>query len=151
MFVEEGFRIRFANGETIDFYADNAAQKTEWMRVLAEVIGKPGSSSGSSGEAQRGWTELVLRREQKHGFSRKPLPSGSVKRKDVNNASHSEAEAERPSSEQGAKRSMLDMGSGSAAAPPPPVQKDQSPTKAARMRTQMGQAERRAKTRSMMF
>ncbi|KAK0939129.1 Bud site selection protein bud4, partial [Friedmanniomyces endolithicus] len=26
-YVEEGFRIRFANGETIDFYAESAALK----------------------------------------------------------------------------------------------------------------------------
>jgi hypothetical protein len=31
MFVEEGFRIRFANGEVIDFYADSAAEKDGWM------------------------------------------------------------------------------------------------------------------------
>ena len=60
MFVEEGFRIRFANGEVIDFYADSAAAKDEWMKVLCEVVGK-GASSGT--QAKR-WTEMVLKREK---------------------------------------------------------------------------------------
>lgn len=61
MFVEEGFRIRFGNGEVIDFYADSAADKDSWMRVLSESVGK--GSSSSSGQAKQ-WTELVLRRER---------------------------------------------------------------------------------------
>ncbi|KIW15667.1 hypothetical protein PV08_05716 [Exophiala spinifera] len=62
MFVEEGFRIRFANGEVIDFYADSTAEKEQWMVALAQVVGKnvPGSSP-----QVKGWTELVLRREKK--------------------------------------------------------------------------------------
>ena len=60
MFVEEGFRIRFANGEVIDFYADSAAAKNEWMKVLCEVVGK-GASSGT--QAKR-WTDMVLKREK---------------------------------------------------------------------------------------
>jgi PH domain len=59
MFVEEGFRIRFANGEVIDFYADSAAAKDEWMKVLCEVVGKHPSSV-----ALKGWTEMVLKREK---------------------------------------------------------------------------------------
>ena len=57
MFVEEGFRVRFANGEIIDFYADSTADKEGWMRVLAEVVGKDTKSS-------RRWTEVVLKRER---------------------------------------------------------------------------------------
>jgi hypothetical protein len=60
MFVEEGFRIRFANGEVIDFYADSAAAKGEWMKALCEIVGK-GASSGT--QAKR-WTEMVLKREK---------------------------------------------------------------------------------------
>lgn len=58
-YVEEGFRIRFANGETIDFYADKAVDKEEWMAVLSQVIGKadPGKKAAS-------WTDLVLAREK---------------------------------------------------------------------------------------
>ncbi|KKK17778.1 hypothetical protein AOCH_004106 [Aspergillus ochraceoroseus] len=60
MFVEEGFRIRFGNGEVIDFYADSAADKEGWMQVLAETVGK-----GTVGNSQvKPWTELVLKRER---------------------------------------------------------------------------------------
>ena len=62
MFVEEGFRIRFANGEVIDFYADSATEKDEWMKVLSEVVGKSPQSS-SSGHS-KGWTDMVLKREK---------------------------------------------------------------------------------------
>lgn len=61
MFVEEGFRIRFANGEVIDFYAENAAQKDEWMAALSQVVGKQvATPSGSA----KGWTEMVMKREK---------------------------------------------------------------------------------------
>ncbi|KAF4585624.1 GTP binding protein (Bud4) [Ophiocordyceps camponoti-floridani] len=66
MFVEEGFRIRFNNGEVIDFYADTAADKEAWMRVLSEVVGR-GESDEVVGEGVRSrakWCELVLRREE---------------------------------------------------------------------------------------
>jgi len=53
MFVEEGFRMRFANGETIDFYADSAAEKDGWMKALAEVVGKDPTRNKS-------WTDIVL-------------------------------------------------------------------------------------------
>lgn len=53
MFVEEGFRIRFANGETIDFYADSATEKDGWMKALAEVVGKDSVKA-------KAWTDLVL-------------------------------------------------------------------------------------------
>jgi hypothetical protein len=58
MFVEEGFRIRFNNGEVIDFYADRAADKEGWMKVLDGCIGKEGA--GSRG----GWCDIVLKREE---------------------------------------------------------------------------------------
>jgi hypothetical protein len=57
-FVEEGFRIRFANGETIDFYADNAEDKEGWMAVLSRTVGK-------SATVGKGWCQLVLARERK--------------------------------------------------------------------------------------
>jgi hypothetical protein len=62
MFVEEGFRIRFGNGEVIDFYADSTAHKEEWMQALSQVVGK-GVQSGSA--PIKGWTEAVLKREKK--------------------------------------------------------------------------------------
>lgn len=61
MFVEEGFRIRFGNGEVIDFYADSGSEKEGWMRVLGETVGK-GYSAGSG--QVKAWTELVLKREK---------------------------------------------------------------------------------------
>ena len=57
MFVEEGFRVRFANGETIDFYADSAAEKDGWMKVLSEVVGKDTNKPKS-------WTDLVLAKQR---------------------------------------------------------------------------------------
>ena len=57
MFVEEGFRVRFANGEVIDFYADSAADKAGWMRALADVVGREARAANS-------WTGLVLARER---------------------------------------------------------------------------------------
>jgi len=61
MFVEEGFRIRFANGEVIDFYADSPSEKEGWMKVLCETVGK-GYAAGSG--QVKPWTELVLRHEK---------------------------------------------------------------------------------------
>ena len=56
MFVEEGFRIKFGNGETIDFYADSAEGKREWMQVLGETIG--------GGQENRTWCEIILNKEK---------------------------------------------------------------------------------------
>ena len=67
MFVEEGFRIRFGNGETIDFYAESAANKDDWMKALGDAIGKDGS-----GSAQRAWTSLVLAKEAQQGRTTQP-------------------------------------------------------------------------------
>lgn len=62
MFVEEGFRIRFMNGESIDFYADNPAQKEQWMKVLSEAVrARIGASSTA------GWVDIVLARERTMG------------------------------------------------------------------------------------
>ena len=67
MFVEEGFRIRFGNGECIDFYADSAEDKKSWMKVLCETIGR--SSEG------KGWCHMVLKKEkQAIEFAAKSTP-----------------------------------------------------------------------------
>ncbi|KAF9886572.1 Bud site selection protein bud4 [Aspergillus nanangensis] len=74
MFVEEGFRIRFGNGEVIDFYADSPADKDGWMSVLADAVGK-----GSSGGGQvKPWTELVLKRERSTKTRRDTVDRHSV-------------------------------------------------------------------------
>jgi hypothetical protein len=66
MFVEEGFRIRFNNGEVIDFYADTAEDKDGWLKVMSEIVGRgdgqDDESSGSGGRKK--WCELVLKREE---------------------------------------------------------------------------------------
>lgn len=69
-YVEEGFRLRFANGETIDFYADNKERKEEWMVALTQVVGKADQSQKASR-----WTDLVLARERAEGGAGRPASS----------------------------------------------------------------------------
>ncbi|KAI1330413.1 DUF1709-domain-containing protein [Xylariaceae sp. FL0255] len=65
MFVEEGFRIRFNNGEVIDFYADTPEDKEGWMQVLGDLIGRGGDDEDASGvNCRRQWCELILKREE---------------------------------------------------------------------------------------
>lgn len=72
MFVEEGFRIRFANGETIDFYADSAAAKDDWMKVLAEVVGKDTNKPKT-------WTDLVLAKQRATASRASQAQQGQIK------------------------------------------------------------------------
>ena len=65
MFVEEGFRIRFANGEVIDFYADSAKDKDVWMGVLSRAVGQ----ESAAGHA---WCDAVLAHEKTNGSQHKP-------------------------------------------------------------------------------
>lgn len=62
MFVEEGFRIRFGNGEVIDFYADNREDKEAWMAVLARVVGAEHGPGGA-----KKWCQMVIRKERLEG------------------------------------------------------------------------------------
>ena len=71
MFVEEGFRIRFNNGEVIDFYADTGADKEGWMKVLDGCVGKEGDVKGN-------WCDLVLRREE--SLKRRGEPGAAIGR-----------------------------------------------------------------------
>lgn len=65
MFVEEGFRIRFNNGEMIDFYADTAEDKEGWMRILSDILGRDSSMDEASGVRSRAkWCDVVLKREE---------------------------------------------------------------------------------------
>jgi hypothetical protein len=63
MFVEEGFRLRFANGEVIDFYADTREQKEGWMKVLVETVGRDLATN-------KGWAAMVLEKERKDKAAR---------------------------------------------------------------------------------
>lgn len=77
MFVDEGFRIRFLNGEIIDFYADEAESKQEWVKALVKVIESVAENkvkdaatqqekANMSGGTERikPWVELVLERKK---------------------------------------------------------------------------------------
>ena len=72
MYLEEGFRLRFANGETIDFYADSVAEKDDWMKVLCDVVGK---DTGKS----KGWMDIVMARRKKDAAKPAALQQDSVK------------------------------------------------------------------------
>lgn len=56
MFLEEGFRIKFADGEAIDFYATNRSEKQKWIKVLGDTIGKVPKIHP--------WTQIVLSAEK---------------------------------------------------------------------------------------
>jgi hypothetical protein len=68
MFVEEGFRLRFNNGEVIDFYADTAEDKEGWMKVLGDICGRAGTTDddydAQGVNSKKKWCELVLKREE---------------------------------------------------------------------------------------
>ncbi|KAF4548773.1 PH domain-containing protein 1 [Elsinoe fawcettii] len=78
-FVEEGFRLRFSNGETIDFYADSTAQKDEWMVALSQALGRPGSASGKAAK----WTDLVLAQEAKKNSASAPAKAKDAAKPDI--------------------------------------------------------------------
>ena len=71
MFVEEGFRIRFANGEVIDFYADSAEEKRGWQKILSETIGHVPDS--------RGWCQVILAKETKARAEREKKDAATEK------------------------------------------------------------------------
>ena len=127
MFVEEGFRIRFANGETIDFYADSAAEKDEWMKVLADVVGK------DSGKA-KSWTEVVLAKQRAKASRAAPAEHGHQKAPPTRSAPPTPAKQRSPS-----KRHS------NQAFAPPPVQKDPRHPASGQRRADA------SKTRSMVF
>lgn len=89
MFVEEGFRIRFANGEIIDFYADSAAEKEDWMTALSEVVGKDPDKAKS-------WTDLVLRKQRAMAAHTKRGDLGHTKTSPAKQAPTSSAKSAPP-------------------------------------------------------
>ncbi len=125
MFVEEGFRVRFANGETIDFYADGAEKKDGWMKVLADTVGKE--------SAVKGWTDMVLAKERAERSKTGQAPATEGRKRVPSTATKSVP----------ATPSRLSVA-------PPPVEK--SPRHSVQQQQfQQQQKERQAKTRSMIF
>lgn len=127
MFVEEGFRIRFANGETIDFYADSAAAKDDWMKVLADVVGKDTSKPKT-------WTDLVLAKRRSAAARTTQVQQGQMK----------PPAASRPTT--APNRSAPPTPSKHLSQPPAPVMPQKSPR-----RSEAGPRRDSAKTRSMVF
>lgn len=127
MFVEEGFRIRFANGETIDFYADSAAAKDDWMKVLADVVGKDTSKPKT-------WTDLVLAKRRSAATRTTQVQQGQMK-------------GPAPSRPRTAPNgSIPPTPSKHLSQPPAPVMPQKSPR-----RSEAGPRRDSAKTRSMVF
>jgi hypothetical protein len=56
IYLQEGFRVWFGNGEVIDFRADTKEEKREWVNVLQGVVGKV--------PLRKEWAEAVLLREK---------------------------------------------------------------------------------------
>ncbi|KAF2126029.1 DUF1709-domain-containing protein [Dothidotthia symphoricarpi CBS 119687] len=153
MFVEEGFRIRFANGEVIDFYADNCEQKEGWMKVLSETVGK----DIASGKA---WTNMVLDKERREKAARSqaastpssiPLPGQAIpfKPHHQRTQSHDVVGTGRPGSTSPVKTQMRPQ---SSYGPVPPA-KDPRHAPAPKQRDGAGhsQSGRREQVRSMIF
>lgn len=68
MFADEGFRIRFGNGEIIDFYADDGEAKRRWVEKLGDVMGLPKAKEGTTTteeEQQPKPAELLQQSKQK--------------------------------------------------------------------------------------
>ena len=136
MFVEEGFRVRFANGEVIDFYADSRADKESWMRALAEVVGKDNKSA-------RNWTEIVLKRER--------VAATRAARAQPTNAVGMKSAPSTPAAKQSSPQKVSYSRPLSQQQGPRPNSSDKPLPSKGRDPRSMAPAERRQKTRSMMF
>lgn len=123
MFVEEGFRIRFANGETIDFYADSAEEKDGWMKVLSDVVGKDTNKP-------KQWTDLVLAKHRATASKAASADHGPFKATPNHSAPPTPAKAD-------TRRSYA----------PPPVEKDPRHSMIEQRRANNAQK----KTKSMIF
>lgn len=132
MFVEEGFRIRFANGETIDFYADSAAEKDGWMKMLAEVVGKDTNKPKT-------WTDLVLAKQRATASRATQVQQGQIKTQAAKQGA-----TPRPAAPPA--RSAPPTPSKHFSHPPAPTMPQKSPR-----RSDASQRRDSAKTRSMVF
>lgn len=156
MFVEEGFRIRFANGEVIDFYADSAEQKNGWMKVLSETVGKDIAGG-------RGWADMVLEKERREKIRAQAAPQ-LAQAKALRESAHANAQhqQQRPRSHEGTGSKSMPSSpvkprhsrtQSHAPAPPPPIEKDprHKAATAPRQRDAQSKAARRDQVRSMIF
>ncbi|KAJ5788223.1 hypothetical protein N7457_003213 [Penicillium paradoxum] len=144
MFVEEGFRIRFGNGEVIDFYADSPADKEGWLRVMSEAVGK-GSTSGNG--AIKPWADLVLKRERSmktsNGAAARRPPSG------IPVAPAAPAAQPSPTRHRNSAMMAPPSSAGSVASAPQPSRPRHKHTQS---QPEIGSVDaRRQKTRSLMF
>jgi hypothetical protein len=146
MFVEEGFRIRFANGEVIDFYADSTAQKEEWMKVLSQCVGKDVAGS-------KGWTEMVLdkeRREKSRSAAAPQLAQAKALKESANGTL--QFQPPRPRSHEGVGSKSVpnspvkSHSRTQSHAPPPPPKNGAQPRQ-----RDAGKLNRRDQVRSMIF
>ncbi|OCL13248.1 DUF1709-domain-containing protein [Glonium stellatum] len=139
MFVEEGFRIRFANGEVIDFYADNAEQKAGWMKVLSETVGKDVGGT-------KAWTEMVLEKERKEKNQAPQLAQAKALREQGGqHRPRSQPQPNERASSKSAPSSPQKWSQREAQQPPPPpIEKDLRHTSPRR-------TARRDQVRSMIF
>jgi hypothetical protein len=154
MFVEEGFRIRFANGEVIDFYADSREQKEGWMKVLSECVGKDIAGG-------RGWAEMVLDKERKEKRSQpEPLQAKPKRESNAMNGALQRPRSHEGHGSQSVPSSPVKRPSHSRtkshvpSAAPPPIEKDEqhkSSTAPRRKEVPGGVANRRDQVRSMIF
>ena len=144
MFVEEGFRIRFANGETIDFYADSAAEKDGWMKVLSEVVGKDTSKPKT-------WTDIVMAKRAAEAARAAKAQQALLK---VANAQQAQLKAGHGSAKQAPMRSAPPTPAKNFAYPsqaPPTPEKNPRRSDAGHRRSDIAQRRDPAKTRSMIF
>ncbi|KAF2875287.1 GTP binding protein-like protein Bud4 [Massariosphaeria phaeospora] len=154
MFVEEGFRIRFANGEVIDFYADSTAEKEGWMKVLLETVGKDIAGN-------KGWSDMILEKERKEKTQAKGAPPLAQAKAPRENFNASGAQPPRPRSHEGVgSRSMPSSPvkpshsrtQSHAPQPPPPIEKDARHKASTNPRAREGaKSGRRDQVRSMIF
>ena len=148
MFVEEGFRIRFANGEVIDFYADSTEQKEGWMKVLVDCVGKDVAGG-------KGWADMVLEKERRDKVRSQLAPQLAQAKALKENAN---TNAPRPRSHEGHTGSksvptspVKHARTQSHAPAPPPVEKDWRHQPGTPRQRDAVQAERRKQIRSMII
>ncbi|KAH7408610.1 hypothetical protein DE146DRAFT_383332 [Phaeosphaeria sp. MPI-PUGE-AT-0046c] len=157
MFVEEGFRIRFANGEVIDFYADTREAKEGWMKVLAETVGQDIA-------AKKGWISMILEKERKQKAARSQagVPSQPSKalheNPNANRPSHQRTQSHdvfaQPQSKSVPSSPVKGHSRTQSHAPAPPAKDhrmSQAPPPRPRDNSKTGSSGRREQVRSMIF